>query len=248
MNQPLRLCLWSGPRNVSTAMMYSFAQRNDTRILDEPLYAHYLRVSGAEHPGAAEVLAAMDQDGERVVREVILGPCDQPVLFMKQMAHHLVDLDWGFMCQTTNVLLVRDPVDMLPSLAKNLAHGNPVSAPTLRDTGLGMQSRLRQHLRDRGQDPLVLDARELLLNPANVLQQLCHRLDIPFQTAMLQWPAGSRPEDGVWAKYWYHNLHRSTGFQLYEPKSDPFPDHLKQLLAECQPHYDILYQVALKAP
>src|SRR5262245_8759110 len=97
----LRLCLWSGPRNVSTALMYAFAQRDDTQVLDEPLYAHYLRVSGADHPGKEEVMAAMENDGERVVREVILGPSDRPVLFMKQMAHHLVELDWGFLKEVT---------------------------------------------------------------------------------------------------------------------------------------------------
>ena len=110
MSRVVRINLWSGPRNVSTAVMYSFRQRSDTRVVDEPLYAHYLRVSGAEHPGREEVLAAMDNDGERVVREVVLGPCDRPVLFMKQMAHHLIELDRGFLRETVNVnsLLVKE--------------------------------------------------------------------------------------------------------------------------------------------
>jgi hypothetical protein len=102
--------------------MYSFGRRPDTRVVDEPLYAHYLRVSGADHPGRDEVLAAMDTDGARVVREVILGPTDRPVVFFKQMAHHLVELPIGFLARTVNVLLIRDPVEMLPSLALNLEH------------------------------------------------------------------------------------------------------------------------------
>lgn len=237
----LRVCLWSGPRNVSTALMYAFAQRSDTRVLDEPLYAHYLRLSGAEHPGADEVLAAMDADGERVVRQVMLGPCDRPILFMKQMAHHLLDLDRGFLAQMANVLLVRDPVEMLPSLARNLPR------PTLRDTGLAVQSGLLRALRAQGQDPPVLDARELLLDPAGVLTRLCARLGIPFEAGMLRWPAGPRPEDGVWARHWYHNLHRSTGFQPYRPKAEPFPADLRPLLEECRPHYEVLSVAAIRA-
>src|SRR5262245_29116068 len=110
-----RINVWSGPRNVSTALMYSFAQRSDTRVVDEPLYGHYLRVSGAPHPGADEVMADMSTDAAQVIGEVIMGPCDRPVLFMKQMAHHLVDLDRSFLAKTINVLLIRDPVQMLPS-------------------------------------------------------------------------------------------------------------------------------------
>lgn len=237
----LRLCLWSGPRNVSTALMYAFAQRSDTRVVDEPLYGHYLRVSAAPHPGAAEVMAAMDGDGERVIREVILGQCDRPILFTKNMTHHLVEVDWGFLAHTTNVILTRDPVEMLPSLAENLTE------PTLRDTGYDVQVKLLKTMAAQGRSLPVLEARELLLNPAGVLRELCRRLDIPFDEGMLHWPAGPRPEDGIWAKYWYHNVHRSTGFMQYRPKTTPFPDHLRPLLVECQPYYAKLLQQAIKA-
>ncbi len=239
--QTLRINMWSGPRNVSTALMYSFAQRRDTRVLDEPLYGHYLRVADAEHPGKQEVIDAMISDGERVVREVILGPCDRPVLFMKQMAHHLVAIDRAFLAQTTNVLLIRDPEQMLPSLAQNLAQ------PILRDTGLAMQSALYQELLDLGQQPLVLDAKQLLLDPPGVLSQLCSHLGIPFDEHMLHWSPGPRPEDGIWAKYWYQNVHQSTGFEPYRERNEPFPSHLLPLLEECKPHYALLAQVALQA-
>lgn len=235
----LRLNVWSGPRNVSTALMYSFAQRSDTRVVDEPLYAHYLRRSQAPHPGVEEVLASMISDGERVVREVILGPCDRPVLFLKQMAHHLTDIDWSFLAQTTNVLLIRDPAQMLPSLAQNLPN------PSLRDTGLALQTQLHQHLCDLGQRPAVLDAKLLLLNPRRVLMQLCARLGIPFEPAMLHWCAGPRPEDGVWARHWYYNVHRSTGFEPYHEKQTAFPPDLVPLLKECRPHYERLLQSAI---
>lgn len=237
----LRLSVWSGPRNISTALMYSFAQRADTRVIDEPLYGHYLSLSHADHPGRDEVIAAMENDGERVVREVILGPCDRPVLFLKNMSHHLMELDWAFLNQLTNVLLIRNPEEMLPSLAENLAQ------PILRDTGYKFQVELLDYLLDRGQTPPVLEARELLSNPASVLRQLCERIGLAFDAAMLHWPAGARPEDGLWAKYWYHNLHRSTGFMPYRPKTDPFPPHLLPLLEECRPYYDRLLSYTIKA-
>jgi hypothetical protein len=236
----LRINMWSGPRNVSTALLYSFAQRSDTRVLDEPLYGHYLRVSGAEHPGKQEVIDAMISDGEQVVREVILGPCDRPVLFMKQMAHHLVEIDQGFLAQTTNVLLIRDPEQMLPSLAQNLAK------PSLRDTGLAMQAELYQRLVALGQQPAVLDAKQLLLDPRGVLSRLCVHLGIPFTEAMLHWQPGPRPEDGIWARYWYQNVHQSTGFEPYREKNEPFPPYLLPLLEECAPHYALLARVAIK--
>ena len=241
MASTLRINLWSGPRNVSTALLYSFAQRPDTRVVDEPLYAHYLRVSGADHPGRDEVLAAMEQDGERVVREVVLGPCDRPVLFLKQMAHHLVALDRGFLADCTNVLLVRDPREMLPSLV------NQLHLPTLRDTGLAMQSELFEELRGLGQEPPVLEARRLLENPRGVLVELCRRLGLPFEEGMLSWSAGARPEDGVWARHWYHNVHKSTGFDEYRPKTAPFPKELELLLAECRPHFELLESHAIDA-
>jgi hypothetical protein len=237
----VRINLWSGPRNVSTALMYSFAQRRDTRVVDEPLYAHYLRVSGADHPGRDTVLASQENDGEKVVRDVVLGPCAEPVLFLKQMAHHLVDLDRSFLARTRNVILTRDPREMLPSLSENLPE------PRLQDTGYAMQSELVRELADLGQAPPVLDARELLLDPAAVLAELCRRLGLSFEPAMLRWEAGPRPEDGVWAEHWYASVHRSTGFQPYRGKSGPFPERLVPLLEECRPHYERLLELAIRA-
>ncbi len=239
--ETLRICLWSGPRNVSTALMYSFGQRSDTRVVDEPLYAHYLRVSGAEHPGRDEVLAAQDNDGAEVVRKVVFGPCDRPVLFVKQMAHHLVDLDLGFIDRTVNVLLIRDPAEMVRSYEK------VAGIPRLEDVGLGVQSALFDDLTAKGKSPPVLDSRALLLDPPGVLHQLCDRLGIPFDLAMLSWPPGSRPEDGVWESCWYASVHRSTGFAAYTPKSGPVPPRLQAIFEECRPHYERLYAHALKA-
>ena len=235
------ICLWSGPRNVSTALMYSFAQRADTRVIDEPVYGHFLRVSGADHPGREQVMAAMNCDGNEVMRNLLAMPADGfEILFMKQMAHHLIDLDLGFMQETVNIFLVRDPEQMLPSLTIQLPHAG------LADTGLKMQWELFADLAAAGQTPAVIDSRELLLDPAGVLQQLCRHLDIEYTENMLSWRAGPRDEDGVWAPFWYHAVHKSTGFAPYSHKSD-FPKHLAPLLEECAPWYEKLYAHAFRA-
>ena len=241
MEDGLRLSVWSGPRNVSTALMYAFRQRPDTLVVDEPLYGHYLKVTRAGHPGDDEVLAAMDTDGGRVVREVLLGPCERPVHFFKNMAHHLAGLDRGFLGGLTNVLLTRDPAEMLPSLARQLPN------PTLRDTGLLYQTEILDHVLGQGLDPVVLDAKQLLLDPPGVLRSACDRLGIPFHEAMLRWPAGPKPEDGVWAKHWYANVHASTGFSPYNPRTGDFPERLKPLLEESVPLYERLRGYAIPA-
>ncbi len=223
--------------------MYSFAQRADTTVYDEPLYAHYLVNTTAKdyHPGADEIVATMENDGEKVVADTILGPQPTRVAFFKQMTHHLVELDQSFMGQTVNVMLTRHPRDMLPSYAEQ------VSRPTLRDVGYKMHLDLLEYLQALGQEPAVLDAEATLRNPEVVLQKLCERIGICFEETMLQWPAGPRPEDGIWAEYWYVSVHRSTGFQPYKPKTEPFPEGLKPLFDECMPYYVALAKEAITA-
>ena len=241
--QSTRICLWSGPRNISTALMYSFAQRPDTVVYDEPLYAHYLSKTPAReyHPGAERVIADMENDGEAVVRDLILGLQPAPVAFFKHMTHHLVGLDWGFLKHTTNVLLTRDPVEMLPS------YGAVVEAPAMADVGYAAHVELLEYLQALGQDPPVLDAKQVLLDPRGVLEELCNRIRIEFKEGMLRWEAGPRLEDGSWAEFWYAGVHRSTGFAPYRPKTEPFPVHLEPLLAECRPYYERLKTRAIQA-
>lgn len=239
----LRINCWSGPRNVSTALMRSFAQRGDTVAVDEPLYGHYLATTGAPHPGLSELLDVLETDARKVVDEVVLGPCGRDVLFLKQMVHHLTpDLDLRFLDACVNVLLIRDPAEVIASLVHQLPE------PTMRDVGLARQVELFRDLRSRGQDPPVLDARQLLLDPEHVLRELCARVGIAWDPAMLSWPAGPRPEDGPWARYWYDNVHRSTGFAPYRPKSADVPDSCAGLLAECRTCYDELVEHAIEAP
>jgi hypothetical protein len=234
--------MWSGPRTISTALMYSFAQRADTTVVDEPLYAHYLRVTSANtyHPGADDVLASMEPDGERVVADVILGEYPTPVVFFKQMTHHLVDLDVSFLDDVVNVILTRDPHDMIQSYAA------VVESPSIVDTGYPQSAALLAALRARGQEPPVIDSTLTLEGPEAVLRQLCVRLGITFDEAMLGWPAGPRSEDGVWAPHWYSSVHRSTGFGPPRPRAGPMPRRLRPLLDECLPFYRELAAVAIR--
>ena len=222
--------------------MYSFAQLPVIRVIDEPLYGHYLRVSGAEHPGGDEVMAAMNCDGDRVIGELLDAQADTPNrrFFVKHMAHHLVDIDLGFLPKVCSVFLVRDPVEMLPSLTVKVPHAG------LDDTGLKRQYELFADLVAAGQEPVVLDSRELLLDPASVLQQFCERIGVDYDERMLRWEAGPRPEDGIWAPHWYHAVHQSTGFSPYVAK-DGFPESLQALLDECQPWYEKLFAHAIRA-
>jgi len=235
------VCLWSGPRNVSTALMYSFAQRPDTRVVDEPLYGHYLRTSGADHPGGSEVMRTMNCDGNAVMQGLLDNKVrDKTVLFIKHMAHHLIELDLSFLEKTQNAFLIRDPKDMLPSLTIQLPQAG------LADTGLRRQWQLVQDLRSKGQSPAIIDSRELLRNPAGIIEAFCQQIDIEFLPAMLSWPAGPIAEDGIWAKHWYHSVHTSSGFANYVAREN-LPENLLPLLDECQPYYDKLFAGAIKA-
>lgn len=225
----LRINMWSSPRNISTALMYAFAQRSDTTVVDEPLYAHYLATTGRAHPGNAEVLAAQNNDGAAVVRDVILGSYDTPVVFFKQMAKHLVELDRSFMMAGRNVLLTRDPHDMLTSLQRQLPDA------TLADTGLTELVEILDELVAAGETPIVIDSKSLLSDPPRLLDELCARLGLTFDAAMLAWPPGPKPQDGVWARHWYSVVHQSTGFEPWRPKHAALAPNLERVLDEAYP-------------
>jgi len=228
-----RICLWSGPRNISTALMYSFGQRSDTTIVDEPLYAHYLCSTSAKkyHPGSKEVLLFQENNGEKVVKNMMKDIFESPVVFFKHMTHHLINLDKSFLKETENIILTRDPKEMITSFIKQIPN------PVITDTGYPQQLELLNYLTAFGKPPLIIDSKDILLNPEKKLTELCTYLKIPFQDAMLRWEAGPRKEDGVWAKYWYHNVHKSTGFRLYQAKNEPIPDSLISLYQECNRIY-----------
>ncbi len=221
--------------------MYSFAQRDDTKVVDEPLYGHYLQKTGALHPGREEILASMETDGERVVSEVILGDFEEEVLFLKQMTHHLVELDNSFLDEVINVILIRNPYQLIGSFHQI------IKEVTMTDIGVEKQYSLFNELRKRGQNPVVIDSGEILKSPEDLLCQLCEKLGIGFQSQMLSWKAGPRPEDGVWAKHWYSNVHKTTGFEKQETSTRELPPELIPLYEECVVFYEKLYNESIKS-
>lgn len=206
-----RIQMWSGPRNISTTMMYAFRQRPDTTVQDEPLYGYYLQHTGRQHPGDEEVMGSQNNNGVEVISEMLAFD-ETPVVFFKQMAKHLVGLDWSFLAECDNIILCRHPHDMLTSLQKQLPDA------TVADTGLKEQVDLVEAVLADGGTPVVLEAATVLSNPEGVLRELCERLGLEFSDAMLSWPAGPKPEDGVWAKHWYSSVQTSTGFRPYVAK------------------------------
>ncbi len=235
-----RICLWSGPRNISTTLMYSFAQRSDCKVYDEPLYAFYLKNTNADvyHPGAEDVLKSQENDGNKVI-EIMMGNHEKSVVFFKNMTHHLLNLDRAFMKDVVNVILTRDPKEMIPSF------DNVIANPSIKDIGYADHTELVEYFELENIPYIVLESKKVLLNPEKVLRIFCKKANIPFEESMLSWEAGARPEDGIWAKYWYGNIHQSTGFMEYKAKTEPFPEHLKPLLKECLPHYEKLEKLAL---
>jgi hypothetical protein len=240
MDKIKRIFMWSGPRNISTTMMYSFAQRADTKVYDEPLYGAYLKETAAKayHPGADEILNSMETEAQQVV-DMMIGSHEEEVVFFKNMTHHLMNLDKAFTKQGFNIMLTRNPKEMIPSFAK------VIPELSMKDIGYAEHLELMEYFDKHDIPYAVLDAKNVLLNPEGVLKKLCEKAGIDFDKAMLSWPAGTRPEDGVWAKYWYASVHASTGFKKYETKDEQFPAHLEALLNECMPYYKKLENLAL---
>lgn len=233
----LRIAMWSGPRNISTALMRSWENRPDTIVWDEPLYSHYLRHVDVGHPGRDEVMAAHDGDWESVVRKMIGEDASGAAIFyQKHMAHHLlphISRDW--LPRVVNCFLIREPRAMLASLTVKMG------MPELRDTGLAQQVEIFRLIRNQtGRVPPVIDSADVLRNPRKVLTRLCESVGVEFLDAMLSWPAGRRESDGIWAKYWYDAVEKSTGFEPPREQRTDLAPELEPLARECQPFYDEL--------
>jgi hypothetical protein len=238
MTAALRIAMWSGPRNVSTALLRSFGSRVDTVVCDEPLYAYWLRETGAPHPGSDEIQREHETDW-RVVARQLTGPLPdgKQVYYQKHMAHHLLpDVDHAWLDQLTHVFLIREPRAMLASLCE------VVPRPGLFDTGLPQQVELFERLLARdGVAPPVIDSADLLRDPAAVLRALCARIGLGFDTSMLGWEAGPRDTDGCWSRYWYAAVLESTGFAPYRPSSRSLPTSLGPLADACEELYTKLH-------
>lgn len=236
----IRIAMWSGPRNVSTAMMRSFENRADCTVVDEPFYAAYLAQTGLDHPMRDEVLAAQPQDWRAVV--AALDGLGGPVVYEKHMTHHMlpgVGLDWA--AGRANAFLIRDPTEVLASYTVKRAE------VTLDDIGFVQQRELFDREADRlGRAPPVVRGADVLADPRGMLSALCTALGISFDEAMLEWPAGRRDSDGVWAPAWYDAVERSTGFEAPREKAAPvLDDHLRRIADAARPHYDALLKHSL---
>ena len=249
--------MWSGPRNISTAMMRAWGNRADTVVIDEPLYGFYLKTVRKNHPGADEVTASGEVDWRKIVARLISQiPNGKKIFFQKQMTHHLlpeVNRDW--LGTVTNCFLIRDPAEVITSYIKKN------DDPTLEDLGFVQQAEIFDWVRKhqtvgtarravRGGTsaaslPPVIDAKDVLQNPERILRLLCDAVGVEFDNAMLSWPLGLRDTDGVWAKYWYGEVARSNSFQPYRPKKERVPQRLRKIVDRCRECYEQLYRQRL---
>jgi hypothetical protein len=222
-------------------MMYSWANRPDTRVVDEPMYAYYLKKTGINyHPGTKETLASLPHDWSQVIETLILGPVDKDIYFIKGMAHHYLDDDISFLLQLKNVFLIRNPKQLIASFSKI------IETPTMQDIGLKREWELYQYLVENGKTPLVLDSNQVLSNPRAVLSAVCSHLSVPFEEAMLSWPTGPIAEDGAWGPHWYHNVWKSNGWSTPDNSKREIRADLLPLLEEAQMYYDLLSERRLK--
>lgn len=225
---------WSAPRSLSTSLMYSFAQRDDIEVLDEPLYAYFLKVTGAKRPYRDAVLSNMECDGNKVVKDIIFVPGEKKFRYCKHMAkQHLPGLTDELMKRGKHFILIRNPLEILPSFDEHV----PLSFPEL---GLGDLVSIYSELSRLGKPPPVIDCADLRTDPEATLRSLCEDLGIPFQSTMLKWEAGAKPYDGIWAPWWYESVHKSTCFTPPRKYPLPFPLSLYELLEQSLPLYNML--------
>lgn len=228
------IAMWSGPRNLSTAMMRAFENRSDTEVWDEPFYAAYLSLTGIEHPMREAVITAGERDWRNVAAQCVAAGAHGSVFYQKHMTHHMVpEIDTDWLGGLQHGFLIRDPGRVLRSYAAKR------EGATLADIGITQQWALYQKVAEMlGSAPLVVDSDDFLHDPALYLQAMCSAWSIPYEESMLNWPAGLRDSDGVWASHWYGAVRQSTGFgRPRQPAQGELPGPLQQILEEAMPFY-----------
>ncbi len=242
MAQPVRIAMWSGPRNISTAMMRAFGNRADTAVIDEPFYAAYLKLTGIDHPLREKVLAAQESDWRKVIRALV-GPVPggRAFFYQKHMTHHMLpEIERGWMAECRNAFLIRAPEAVLASYTAKRREFLPA------DIGFASQREMFEREADRlGAPPPVIDADDVLRTPRGTLSALCRALDMEFSEPMLRWTAGARTTDGVWAPAWYDAVEQSTGFAPAH-SHPPLSAHLNVIADVVRPHYRYLARYRLR--
>lgn len=236
----MKIAMWSGPRNLSTALMYSFANRADMSAVDEPFYAAYLAKTGLQHPMRDVVLKAQSTDADLVASRLLETDCQATHQYQKHMTQHMLDgfpLDW--MAEVTNVFLIRHPARVLASWA------HKHTELSLHDIGFAQQLALYEHCLSLGQTPVILDSADVRVNPERALRALCSSIGLAWDPAMLNWPTGPKPFDGIWAQHWYDAVHRSTGFAGEEGNLPQLSDDLALINEKALPLYKRLAALKL---
>ena len=237
----MRIAMWSGPRNLSTAMMYSFGARPDCAVVDEPFYAAYLAKTGLDHPMRAEILASQSTDPDTVAA-ALLGsiPAEKPHFYQKHMTQHMIPgMPRAWMSQVTNVFLIRHPARVVASFSAKYDN------PTLSDIGFLQQAELYDEVLAMGGNPVVIDSSDIRRDPARMLRKLCDAIGLSFDPAMLSWPSGGHADDGIWAAHWYGSVHASTGFAPAEGPLPDLPPERADLAVRALPAYEKLAAVKL---
>jgi hypothetical protein len=235
--------MWSGPRNISTAMMRSWENRSDTFVIDEPFYAHYLSRNNIEHPGRDEVLSNGEIDSAKVSHGLVNDISDShKIYYQKHMTHHLLDSvnrDW--IEKVINCFLIRNPKDMIISYSK--IHSE-ITSDLL---GLEQQKEIFDYVRQlTGKTPPIIDSKDVLINPEYILSKFCEIIGVNFSNEMLNWPKGTRDTDGVWGKYWYDGVINSTGFNQYVSKNQEVPDKYKAIYEDSLKLYEDLHYLRIR--
>ena len=235
--------MWSGPRNISTALMRSWESRSDTFVIDEPFYAHYLSVTNVDHPGRDEIIQNGETD-QSVVSKGLISDIDDScsIYFQKHMTHHMIpSVGREWMKDVVNCFLIRDPKDMILSYTK------VNSNLSMHLLGLEEQYELFEYVtKINGRAPPVVDSKDILLDPRETLRLLCEKIGVVFSEEMLSWSKGVRDTDGIWAKYWYDNVINSTGFNTYTEKNEVIRDEYLQLYEDCLKIYEKLSKHKIK--
>jgi len=230
--------MWSGPRNISTALMRSFENRNDTFVSDEPFYAHFLKQTGVDHPMRDEVIKSGNPNWATVSDYLTNTiPDGKSVWYQKHMAqHNLPGIDLGWAEKVCNCFLIRDPKEVILSYTKKY------EISSVYQLGFPQQFDLFTQLREKkGVAPIILDSTDILTNPESMLKKLCRTLGIPFTNKMLKWPKGRRKSDGIWGKHWYNAVEQSTSFQAYQKKCEKIPIEYTAIYEESIEFYLQLY-------
>jgi len=237
----MKIAVWSGPRNISTALMYSFSQRKDFAVIDEPFYAAYLSITGLDHPMRGDVMASQSTDPMRVIERLTGDPFESKLhVYQKHMTQHMVpSIPRKWMTDVINVFLIRHPTRVVASFAQKYNH------PTQGDIGFQKQTELFRYLCELGQKPVVINSFDIRQSPRKTLGKLCKAVGLKFDPIMLRWSAGGMPCDGIWAKHWYGAVHLSTGFDKPEGPLPSLDGPLKSLAESAFHHYEFMMEFCI---